>query len=83
MAPATLPVSPLAARRRARFVALPAPLIEELLQLDGDRLKVFLRLLQRAAWEPGTVGGIRLDAGECLILCRAPPDERLSLLQIT
>jgi hypothetical protein len=44
-------------------VALPAPLIDELLQLGGDRLKVALRLLQRAAWETTEV--IQLDAGEC------------------
>jgi hypothetical protein len=71
MATAPLPVSNLQTRRRARFVALPAPLIDELLQLGGDRLKVALRLLQRAAWEATEVDGIRLDAGECLISQRS------------
>lgn len=71
MAPVPRDVSSLASRRRARFVALPAPLIDELLRLDGDRLKIVLRLLQRAAWEPSTVDGIRLDPGECLISYRS------------
>jgi hypothetical protein len=58
--------------KRAPELRLPYPLVEYLLTLPGDWVKVILRLLQRAQWTPGVApSGDLLDAGEIIISFRS------------
>ncbi len=60
------------AGKRVPELRMPYPLLEEVLFLPGDYLKILLRLMQLAAWKPTEVDGVRLDAGETLIAYRSP-----------
>jgi hypothetical protein len=68
--PAHAAVTPLSPRQ-ARFIALPVPLLRELYPLGSDCALVAIRLIERAAYTPTEVDGIRIDIGECLVSQRS------------
>lgn len=58
---------------RTAWFAFPKPLIRDVYRMEGDRAKVFLRLLELAVFERQVVDGYVLQPGECLISTRSEP----------
>lgn len=58
---------------RTAWFAFPKPLIRDVYRMEGDRAKVYLRLVEMAVFERRVVDGYTIDPGECLISCRSDP----------